>query len=87
METIIKGVTLYSPMTTKSDVAKRNMETIVEFFSLYLKDKPRFYSLWVKDAPEVVTPFVRRACGMDGSERLLGSHIRRDEGPIRLVHR
>ena len=58
METIIKGVTLYSPTTTKNEVAKRNMETIVEFFSLYLKDKAKFYSLWVKDDPEVVTPFV-----------------------------
>ena len=58
METIIKGVTLYSPMITQSDVCKRNMDTIVEFFSLYLKDKRQFYSLWVEDSPEVVTPFV-----------------------------
>lgn len=58
METIVKGVTLYAPITSKNEVAKRNMETIVEFFSLYLKDKSRFYSLWVKESPEVVTPFV-----------------------------
>jgi ketosteroid isomerase-like protein len=58
METVVKGVTLYAPITAKNEVAKRNMETIVEFFSLYLKDKARFYSLWVKDLPEVVTPFV-----------------------------
>jgi hypothetical protein len=58
METIVKGVTLYAPITTRNDVARRNMETIVEFFSLYLKDKTKFYSLWVKDSPEVVTPFV-----------------------------
>ena len=58
MEVISKGVTLYAPMTTKSDVAQRNMETVVEFFSLYLKDKPRFYSLWVENDPEVVTPFI-----------------------------
>lgn len=58
METIVKGVTLYSPMVTRSEVCKRNMETIVEFFSLYLKDKSRFYSLWCDDDPQVVTPFV-----------------------------
>jgi hypothetical protein len=58
METVVKGVTLYAPIASKNEVAKRNMETIVEFFSLYLKDKARFYSLWVKDSPEVVTPFV-----------------------------
>lgn len=58
METIVKGVTLYAPITSGNEVARRNMETIVEFFSLYLKDKTRFYSLWVQDSPEVVTPFV-----------------------------
>jgi ketosteroid isomerase-like protein len=58
MATVIKGVTLYGSMNTRNDVAKRNMDTIVEFFSLYLKDKARFYALWVAEAPEVVTPFV-----------------------------
>jgi hypothetical protein len=58
METVIKGVTLLAPMNTKNAVCKRNMETIVEFFSLYLKDKARFYSLWVEQNPQVITPFV-----------------------------
>jgi hypothetical protein len=58
MATVVKGVTLYGPIKTRNEVAKRNMETIVEFFSLYLKDKARFYSLWVAEGPEVVTPFV-----------------------------
>jgi hypothetical protein len=50
-------VTISSPMNTKSDIAKKNMETIAEFFSLYLKDKQKFYSLWVDDEPAVLTPF------------------------------
>jgi ketosteroid isomerase-like protein len=58
VETRVKGVTIGASVTTQSDIARRNMDTIVEFFSLYLKDKLRFYSLWVKDDPEVVTPFV-----------------------------
>lgn len=58
MPTIIKGVTLNCTMNTKSDVCRRNMETIVEFFSLYLKDKERFYSLWARDGVQVVLPFV-----------------------------
>jgi hypothetical protein len=58
VESIIKGVTLYSPIVSRSDVCRRNMHTIVEFFSLYLKDKQQFYSLWVKDEPAVVTPFI-----------------------------
>jgi hypothetical protein len=58
MDTIIKGVTLHSPMSTQSAVCRRNMETIVEFFSLYLKDKQRFYSLWTDGEPQVLTPFV-----------------------------
>ena len=57
MEEIVKGVTLYSPMTAKSEICRRNMGLIVEFFSLYLKDKARFYSLWCEDGPEVITPF------------------------------
>ena len=58
MSTVVKGVTLMSPMRTKNAVCRRNMETIVEFFSLYLKDKSRFYSLWCENDPEIVTPFV-----------------------------
>jgi ketosteroid isomerase-like protein len=58
MPTVVKDVTLYGAMSTRNEVAKRNMETIVEFFSLYLKDKARFYSLWVTEDPEVVTPFI-----------------------------
>jgi hypothetical protein len=57
MEQVIKGVTLYSEMQSKSESCRRNMETIVEFFSLYLKDKEKFYSLWCADQPQVVTPF------------------------------
>ena len=58
METIIDGVTLLSPMKTNNETCRRNMETIVKFFSLYLKDKEAFYSLWVDDEPKVFTPFV-----------------------------
>jgi hypothetical protein len=58
MEQNIKGVVIKSPMQSKNPTAKRNMETIVEFFSLYLKDKEKFYSLWVEDEPAVITPFV-----------------------------
>ena len=55
---VLKGVTIMSKMDTKNEIAKKNMETIVEFFSLYLKDKEKFYSLWVEDEPAVITPFV-----------------------------
>lgn len=58
METVVNGVTLLSPMSTGNAVCRRNMETIVEFFSLYLKDKQRFYSLWSDAEPRVLTPFV-----------------------------
>ncbi|HVV09272.1 nuclear transport factor 2 family protein [Amycolatopsis sp.] len=57
METVVNGVTLASPVTTADETARRNIDTIIEFFSLYLKDKARFYRLWVADAPEVVTPY------------------------------
>ena len=57
MQQVIKGVTLLSPMETGNDVCRRNMETIVEFFSLYLKDKEKFYALWCADEPQVITPF------------------------------
>jgi hypothetical protein len=58
METVVKGVTLLVPPASQNPTARRNMDTIIEFFSLYLKDKERFYSLWVQDDPAVVTPFV-----------------------------
>lgn len=58
METNIKGVTLLSPITTTNETARRNVDTVIEFFSLYLKDKARFYELWVDESPVVVTPFV-----------------------------
>jgi hypothetical protein len=57
MEEIIKGVAVMLPMSTNHEIAKKNMDTIVEFFSLYLKDKHKFYALWVEDAPAVITPF------------------------------
>ena len=56
--TIIKGVTINCPIETSNETARRNVDTIIDFFSVYLKDKPFFYSLWVEDAPEVITPFV-----------------------------
>ena len=55
---VVKGVTIIKPVETKNPIAKKNADTIVEFFSLYLKDKDKFYSLWVKDNPAVITPFV-----------------------------
>lgn len=58
METNIKGVTILSPITTTNETARRNVDTVIEFFSLYLKDKARFYELWVDENPVVVTPFV-----------------------------
>jgi len=57
MGELIKGATVCAPMNTKSDIAKKNMETIVEYFSLYLKDKQKFYTLWYDDEPAVLTPF------------------------------
>jgi hypothetical protein len=55
---IIKGVTLEAPIITANPIARANMETIVTFFSYYLKDKAAFYKLWVADAPQLITPFV-----------------------------
>ncbi|ELY20230.1 nuclear transport factor 2 family protein [Vreelandella titanicae] len=43
---------------TRNPIALKNIDTIRDFFSLYLKDKDRFYSLWVDDQPSVLTPFV-----------------------------
>jgi len=55
---VIKGVTINCPIETASETARRNIDTIIDFFSVYLKDKAFFYTLWVDDEPEVVTPFV-----------------------------
>lgn len=53
----IKGVTIEKDIDCYSNNAKRNIHTIIDFFSLYLKDKQAFYSLWCDEQPEVVTPF------------------------------
>jgi ketosteroid isomerase-like protein len=58
MASVIKGVTLNTAITAKNPVARANIDTIVDFFSVYLKDKAHFYSLWVEDEPQVITPFV-----------------------------
>ena len=54
----IKGVTLNCAIHTQNPAARRNIYTIIDFFSVYLKDKAFFYALWVAEDPEVVTPFV-----------------------------
>jgi hypothetical protein len=53
-------------------VLKQNVDTIVKFFSLYLKDKKEFYSLWVKDNPAVITPFVSGDVAVLHSPALVG---------------
>ena len=58
MEQTIHGVVVRKPIDTKNEIAKKNADTIIEFFSLYLKDKEKFYSLWVKEEPAVITPMV-----------------------------
>jgi hypothetical protein len=58
MASVIKGVTLDTEITAKNPVARANIDTIIDFFSVYLKDKAHFYSLWVDDEPQVITPFV-----------------------------
>lgn len=58
MTQIIKGVTLNTDITAANPVARANIDTIIDFFSVYLKDKVHFYSLWVDDEPQVITPFV-----------------------------
>lgn len=57
MSQIIKGVTLNAPIETANPVARANIDTIINFLSVYLKDKEYFYSLWVEDEPQVITPF------------------------------
>jgi hypothetical protein len=58
MSQTIKTVVVNPPIKSSNDTALKNIDTIIEFFSLYLKDKDKFYSLWVKDSPAVITPFV-----------------------------
>lgn len=58
MTSVIKGVTLNTEITTGNEIARANIATIIDFFSVYLKDKTHFYSLWVADEPQVITPFV-----------------------------
>lgn len=58
MSEIIKGVTIVKPAKTASPVAKKNVDVIIEFLSLYQGDPEKFYSLWVKDDPTIITPFV-----------------------------
>ena len=58
MQHVVKGVTLCTPLHTASDTARRNMDTIITFFSLYLRNKEEFYALWTRDHARVVTPFV-----------------------------
>lgn len=58
MPEVINGVTIEAVATATNPVARRNIETIITFFSTYLEDKARFYSLWVEDEPKVITPFV-----------------------------
>lgn len=50
--------TMNCAISTGNPVARKNIDVIETFFSVYLTDKDKFYSLWVDDAPEVVTPFV-----------------------------
>lgn len=61
-----------APMNTANPIAKKNMEVISEFFSIYLVDKKRFYSLWVEKDPVVVTPFVSDDVAVLHSARHVG---------------
>jgi ketosteroid isomerase-like protein len=54
----IKNVTVNASMDTANEDARKNMDVIIEFFSLYLGDTDQFYSLWVEENPAVITPFV-----------------------------
>ena len=58
MSQVIKGVTLNTQINTANPVARANIDTIIDFMSVYLKDKEHFYSLWVEDEPQVITPFI-----------------------------
>jgi hypothetical protein len=51
-------VTPDAPSIGVNGVSRRNMQCIVEFYSLFQKDKRGFYSLWCDEDPMVVTPFV-----------------------------
>jgi hypothetical protein len=54
----IKDVVVNPLINSTNEIALKNIDTIIEFFSLYLKDKEKFYSLWVATDPAVITPFV-----------------------------
>lgn len=58
------GVTLMTDIDTTNDIASKNIDVVIEFFGLYLKDKEKFYSLWVDEDPEVVTPYVSGDVGV-----------------------
>lgn len=57
---------------SSSEVGKRNIEVVKEFFSLYLKDIDRFYALWVEEDPVVVTPFVVGSVDIVANARHVG---------------
>ncbi|WKN60801.1 nuclear transport factor 2 family protein [Rhodococcus opacus] len=70
MTTVVNGVTLTSEPIVRNDRARSNIDVVIEFFSLYLRDKERFYALWVEDEPEVLTPYVAN----DVATCQIGSH-------------
>lgn len=41
----------------QSENGKKNVDTILKFFSLYLKDREAFYALWDEKEPIVFLPF------------------------------
>ncbi|MDE1190967.1 MAG: hypothetical protein PW786_02350 [Arachidicoccus sp.] len=58
MSTIHKGVNInFNLEAIKGAVAAANAQTVIDFFSLYLKNREHFYSLWVKEEPIVYLPF------------------------------
>lgn len=58
--------------TSSSEVGRRNIEVVNEFFSLYLGDIDRFYSLWVDKDPIVSTPFVVKSVEVVAVETHVG---------------
>lgn len=78
---VIKGVTVHASTESSNPVARKNIDTIIEFLSLYCKDKEAFYALWVEEDPQVVTPFATAAeittvavrSGWDEVKGVLGS--------------
>ena len=45
MSQVIKGVTLNTQINTANPVARANIDTIIDFMSVYLKDKERWLGL------------------------------------------